>query len=161
MIILRQNNYSEKKDRAIDIASGASIAAGLGLSGKAIKKIANEVGKERTIKKIGEAVKKNKKLALAGLGATAVGGLGIKFRDKLNKEDLKEGGKKVVKFAKENPQDFAIEAGSYVIPAVMLKRGIKTGNKKLTAVGGALGVLPWGTATIAAEHAIKSRKKKK
>lgn len=74
---------------------------------------------------------------------------------------MKDGGKKVVKFAKENPQDFAIEAGSYVIPPVVAKRLAAKGHKKAAGIVAATTVLPTGTAIIATEHAIKSSKKKK
>lgn len=131
---------------------------------------------DEKISQSGNVGKKAKNKALAiGTAATAAGVIAYKKNkgkvdDRLRKwsdepgaftNDVKSAEQKVVKFAKDNPQDFAIEAASYGIPAYMLKKGKDTGNKKLLAAGGVLMAVPWGTGTIAAEHAIKEKIKAK
>jgi len=80
------------------------------------------------------------------------------------KGEFKKDRDAVIKFAKENPQDFAIYGASYVIPGTAAWAAKKAGKKKLAAGFAALTAAPLGTGGIALRHAYlhyKDKKRKK
>ena len=93
-----------------------------------------------------------------------------KAKDKVNayrtdaKGEFEKDRKAVIKYAKENPQDFAIYGASYVVPGATAWAAKKAGKKKLAAGLGLLTVAPLGAAGIAGRHAYlhyKDKKRKK